>query len=421
MTTELFMHEPKRTASGKPYTGRFVCNDIQWAGEEGADLVGTFTITADELTDACDNRLIWTDQNVQRGTKPEVVNAPRELCLADGYPDDRYIFNSDNADDIVDKLLRGAKVYLGPLVWNLRPGHFMAYRDEGAEKLYIYDGKIYLPDSHHRHQAIVKATRIWRDAPHEFPKFHGGKQYKVELYFLSAVDEGNYFFDKNQRTTPTAKSKAYDLTTEDGLSLLAKQVIEYSSALKANVNRVTDRLSAKNDQVMTLSTLREMMNTFVSSNELDPDELLGFAKVAAEFYDMLAKVRPELGKVPLAERRQVRETLVVDAGVMMHGYAALMRQYNVDLGRQGARVARDEWLSKLSLLSKDNVYTLGEWAGDLFDKNNPLWLRSGVTKPSKDGQSLTTTNTGATRSKCGKVLSAIVGNRSTDLAHVVEA
>ncbi|MBL8599942.1 MAG: hypothetical protein JNL14_19570 [Devosia sp.] len=415
-----FLEAPKLTAGKKPYTGRFVCQDIQWAGD-GSDLLGTFTITANELTDAADNRMLWTDQDVQRGIKPETVGAPRELCLADGYPDNRYVFSSENADDIVEKLLYGKKLYLSPLVWNLRPGGFSAYHDREKSALYLYEGKVHLPDSHHRQQAIIKATRIWREAPKEYPAFSGDKQFKVELYFLSREDEGNYFFDKNQRPTPTSKSKAYDLTTDDALSILAKQVISFSSALKGNVNRVTDRLSAGNSQVVTLSTLREMMNTFVSADELDPDELIGVAKVAAEFYDLLAEVRPELGTVSLVERRQVRRGLIVDAGVMMHGYAALMKLYNLDLAEQGTKKARSRWRERLLRIASTTEFRMGRWKGDFFDKRNPLWLKAGVEKPSKDGKSLTVINTGATRAECGRILRQLLtlDRASNDLTFLV--
>src|SRR5207253_472043 len=120
--------------------------------------------------------------------------------------------------------------FLNPLVWNLRPGSFDAYWDQKNNSIYIYQGKIYLPDSHHRQQAIIKAVNVWRSAQKDYPRFSGDRQFKVELYFLSRTDEGNYFYDKNQLPTPTAKSKAYDLTTMDDLSLLAKQVIERSKA-----------------------------------------------------------------------------------------------------------------------------------------------------------------------------------------------
>jgi hypothetical protein len=238
-----FLKAPKKTAGGKVYRGRFQCPDVQWT-ESSTDLMGTFTVTADQLADVAANGLLWTDQDVQRGIQPGITPAPpRELNLADGYPDSgKYIFQENNADNIVEKLLHGEKLFLNPLVWNLRPSHFEAYWDEKECALYVYSGKVYLPDSHHRHQAIIKAVRTWKSAPKEYPRFHGSTQFKIELYFLSREDEGNYFFDKNQRPKPTEKSKAYDLTTLDDLSILAKKVIDLSKALASNVNRVTDRL-----------------------------------------------------------------------------------------------------------------------------------------------------------------------------------
>jgi hypothetical protein len=336
--------------------------------------MGTFTVTA--------NGLLWTDQDVQRGIRPDLqTSPPRELSLANGYPDStKYIFDSNNADNIVEKLLQGDKVFLNPLIWNLRPGTFDAYWNESEDSLYIYSGKVYLPDSHHRHQAIIKAIGIWRSAPKEYPRFSGAHQFKVELYFLSREDEGNYFFDKNQRPKPTEKSKAYDLTTLDDLSMLAKKVIEHSKDLAGNVNRVTDRLTAKNPQVMTLSTLREMMKSFASAEDLDSSELEGMAIVAANFYDELAKIRPELGHKDSADRRLIRERSLVDSAVMMHGYAAIMKDYNADLGKFGRSKASELWQNRLRRLSSTNSYTFQSWSGDFFAKQNPVWRETGIVK-----------------------------------------
>jgi len=404
-----FLRKPKKTASGGVYQGRFVCDNVQWTGEE-EEALATFTITAEELADAAESRLLWTDQDVQRGIQPGLPQVPpRELQLCAGYPDPRlYVFDEDNADDITEKLLRGEKLFLGPLVWNLRPGTFEAYWDSQQQKIFIYSGKVYLPDSHHRQQAILKAVRAWRDSPSSYSKFSPSKQFKVELYFLSKEDEGNYFFDKNQRPKPTAKSKAYDLTTLDDLSLLAKKVIDKSSALKDNVNRVTDRLTAKNPQVITLSTLREMMRSMASDDALDESEIEGLATIAATFYDLLSDVRPELGSLFPPERRKVRESLIVDSAVMMHGYASLMRDFNTAIPEAGMRNAIADLKQKLSRISKQTVYSFGRWRGDLFEKRNPLWSRVGVVKPGRDGKRLTVLNTGAARSECGRVLKQLL-------------
>jgi hypothetical protein len=396
----------KANAKGGIYRGRFTCPDVQWTGTVLPDLFGTFTITAEQLADAADSGLLWTDQDVQRGVKPGLPNTPqKELSLQNGYPNpDQYVFDVEKADSIAEQLLRGERLFLNPLIWSLRPGAFEAYWSAGDRDFYLYSGRIYLPDSHHRHQGIVKAVNAWREAPNDYPKFSGSHQFKIELYFLSREDEGNYFYAKNQLSKPTAKSKAFDLTTLDALSLLAKKMIEKSESLRGNVNRVTDRLSPKNPQVVTLSTLREMMKSFAPSEDLDEVELEGLASVAAQFYDMLANVRTELGLLAVPLRKKVRKDLLVDAAVMMHGYAALMQDFNESLSRLGTHRAISHWRKALSSLNSTTSYRLGKWRGEFFDKANPLWLAVGVVKPSRDGQRLTVLNTGAARLECAAVL-----------------
>lgn len=417
-----FLAKPRKTSTGGVYRGRFTCHDVQWTGS-GPDALATFTFTAEQLADAAENRLLWTDQDVQRGIQPDLLSRPpRELPLSDGYPDPKaYIFDADNADDIVEKLLGNERLFLSPLVWNMRPGDFEAYWDPEEQEIFIYTGKVYLPDSHHRHQAILKAVRAWRESPESYPRFSGSREFKIELYFLTKEGEGNYFFDKNQRPKRTAKSKAYDLTTLDDLSLLAKKVIEKSHALRDNVNRVTDRLSAKNPQVVTLSTLREMMNTFAPNEAIDPAELEGLATVAAKFYDMLADIRPELGHLPLPERRQVRQLLIVDSAVMMHGYAALMRDFYDSFAEHGIRAATARWENTLQRFSASERYRFARWSGDLFSKSNPLWQRAGIVKPSRDGRGLTVLNTGSARGECGRILRQLtsVGKGQKSLAFLV--
>jgi DNA-sulfur modification-associated len=225
-----------------------------------------------------------------------------------------------------------------------------------------------------------------------------------KLPHINGLREGNYFVDKNQRPKPTALSKACDLATFDNLSLLAKKVIEKSTNLQGNVNRVTDRLAQSNPQVVTLSTLQEMMKLYSPHESLEETEVAGLADIAASFYDLLASVRPELGLLEIKERRLVREQLLSDSAVMMHGYAALMKDFHKDLITTGTVAATDVWRRKLGRLRKQNVYSFGAWSGDLFVKINPLWQRVGVVKPGKSEDTLTVVNTGGARGECGRVL-----------------
>ena len=149
-----FLSKAKATASGVAYQGRFTCHDVQWAGK-GRDALATFTITAKELGLVPPRAVCsWTDQDVQRGIQPGLPNPPpRELPLCDGYPDAKlYVFDAANADNITEKLLADEKLFLSPLIWNLRPSTFEVYWDSKASNVFLYTGRIYLPDSHHRQQ-----------------------------------------------------------------------------------------------------------------------------------------------------------------------------------------------------------------------------------------------------------------------------
>lgn len=418
-TIQGFVDVPEKTASGDSYAGRLCCDDVQITGS-GSDAIATFTVTARQLLDAANAEMLWTDQDVQRGVRPEVSEkVARELSLSKGYPDStKYIFSATAADDMTEKLLHGTRLFINPLVWNLRPGKFEAYYDESNRKIYIYDGKIYLPDSHHRHQAILKAAHIYRLAKADYPNFDLGKQFKVELYFLKREDEGNYFFDKNQRPTPTAKSKAYDLTTMDDLSVLAKRVIELTPSFATNVNRVTDRLSAKNPNLVTLSTLRESLKPIADLNGVDETEMEGLAQLASRFFQLLNGVRPELGTLPLKERKLIREKSLVDAPIMFQGYGSLISDFGETVSKSGMVAAAAEWGDKLKRLAPEYSYTEGRWLGDLFDKANPMWTRLGIIKPGLTGHP-TVSNNRAARLQVSRALRAVVTATSNNLAMIV--
>lgn len=396
-----FLAKPETSSGGRVYTGRATLEDVQWT-RNGNRHLATFTLSASELTDRILSNLIWTDQGVQRGIRPTApASTPRELSVAAGYPDtDLYIFNADNADNMVDKLLAGKDMFLNPLVWNLRPGTFKAYSDTGERSIYLYDGRVYLPDSHHRHQAIWKAVRAYREAPNAYRAFDPSMQFKVEVYFLDREDEGNYFFDKNQRPTPTALSKAYDLTTEDDLSVLAKRVISQSQNLGFGVNRVTDRISLNAPHFITLSTLREMMKTFANAEEVEEASMDGLAIVAADFMDLLSEIRPEL-RAGVGNKRS--DTLAA-AQVILQGLAAVMRDYRLEVAQLGLASAHDKWLKRLSVLAPAHTAQVGAWSGDFFSLDNPVWTQSGIRKVHPDTGKATISNSGGTRVQAARIL-----------------
>jgi len=377
--------KPITSVDGSEYTGRLTIYDVQWTVRKRVFV--TCRISARQLLDAAEVDMLWTDQDVQRGVKPEKESGhpARELSLKSGFPDPSvYIFETDKANSIAEQLLAGTAEYLDPLIWSMRPGGFDAYADDSLRRMFVYSGKIYLPDSHHRHQGILKAARLYMENSADYPAFDPDQQFNVEVWFLSKEQEGDYFYAKNQLGKPTAKSKAFSLTTTDALSRAARRVTEHAPSLIGNVNKVTDRLAASNTQVITLSTLREMVKTVAGIRDemkdgLADDETEPLALFIAERYEDLVEVRPELGSLPLVERKKVRGESLVDSGTMMHGYAGLMRQEWV-LRQKGHDPAK-RFLDWIEPLSGELLYKDGDdeeaWEGN-FVRHEALCNRAGV-------------------------------------------
>ena len=150
-----FREKPEVNANGTPYEGRLHLNDVQLTLNPN-ETIATATVTTRQLVDWAEAGLILTDQNVR--PRRETGNSTRNSFRVEaGYPDPQhYVFDVQNADDIAEKLLEGRARHLNPLVWNLRPATFDTFYDPLSRSLYMYEGRIYLPDSHHRHQANAK-------------------------------------------------------------------------------------------------------------------------------------------------------------------------------------------------------------------------------------------------------------------------
>lgn len=402
--------EPLQRRGGGIYTGRFQVPYPQWLLNPD-DRHATAGLSIREIVEAAESRLIWTDQLVQRGIKPGKDNEQDievELPLEDGYPDPAlYVFNADKADAIAERLLEGdPSLKLSPLVWNLRPGRFQAAinQEVDGEPLYLYSGRIYLPDGHHRHQAVLKAFKTWNEAQNEYPSFDPERQFTVDIYFMSRRDEAEYFFQKNYLPQLVERSKSFDLTEQDSLAVLAKRLIDEAPSLQRNVNRVTDRLVSSNPQLVTLSTLREMVKLAVGTDDLTEDEIEAKAALLATFWQALAGVRDELNPKDVAERRELRNNSMVGQAVSMFGYGELMKRYLAEAEAGDPEAVADRWRTELlPKLAATETYTHGDWSGDLFDRKNPLWRERGVIQLTKSGGE-TISNTRQTREQMGQVL-----------------
>lgn len=410
-----FLAEAPLRPDGSKYEGRFQLSDIQTTRDQDGVFI-TSTVNVRMILDACDADLLWTDQQVQRGVRPGVTPTPPTLLsLKSGLPDPtKYVFDRPRAEEIAEKLLRGDRLFLNPLIWNMRPGQFEVFIDETTDRgdfLYIYSGRVFLPDSHHRHQAIIHAARAYQEAPQEYPEFSLDRQFTIELYFMDADDEGEYFFEKNQLGKTADKSKAFDLTTQDHVALAARRAIELAPSLGGNVNRVTDRLSARNKQVMTLSTLVGIVQTINGSATMAGSEIESVATSFAAFYELLCSSRPELGVLSEADRVAVRRNLMIDQAVILHGFAVLAKKFHQEYSsadEHGRAQVAEEWRAQLAKLDSSHEYVTTapdgtEWRGDLFDRKNPVWRQQGILQATRTGGE-TVSNTRQTRATAASIL-----------------
>jgi hypothetical protein len=115
---------------------------------------------------------------------------------------------------------------------------------------------------------------------------------------------------------------------------------------------------------------------------LGDDEIEDVLDYLVKFIEQLHKARPnELAVLSVAQRKKVRDASLADQAVVWAGYlrlAAWLRENTPDGWQQAVQnLAIEPFRYRRS----DNSV----WTGDLFNRNNPLWLERGVIAPGKSG------------------------------------
>ena len=80
-----------------------------------------------------------------------------------------------------------------------------------------------------------------------------------------------------------------------------------------------------------------------------------------------------------------------------------MKDYGVDIAKLSTNSARELWHSRLERLSPERAVSLDGWVGEFFSKQNPLWQRYGIVKPSGHSDAMTVLNSGGTRAQMGRI------------------
>ncbi|MBI4338470.1 MAG: hypothetical protein HY680_00795 [Chloroflexi bacterium] len=311
------------------------------------------TVSVGRLGDLLEQELIWVDYDYQRGIKitwdSEGNEKKREPNVDWG-----------RVDEITQALLNGT-LFGGSLTWNLRESEVKFEYDETHEELRILGGRPTIPDSNHRHQAILKACKLVEvtgmsfDLNYEFPLL-------VEVLPLDG--ERNLFKEYNQLGRPANPTRSKWIDQADLHNKLASRVME-DSGLRGHVEVVRNTISTNSPMVVTFNTLAKGVSE--AFPDLDEMNFQAYRKFLCEFVDYLAKVRPETGYLPLSRRKGVRESSIGDSGLVFGAYFRLA----------GNLFIAKDWQSRLARLADKYSCTDpadgGIWKGDLMGRSNPLW------------------------------------------------
>jgi hypothetical protein len=322
------------------------------------------------------------------------------------------ILDDEKVDRWAEQLVKG-EAYLGQLSWNFRKDETLLEYDEGNRSLKIGAGAATIPDSGHRHMALLKAA----ESTSKGSSFNLDRKVSVRIYNAPAGEENRIFYAMNQegkKADPTRSKWLHRL----GAAKIAGALAEQCPSLRDNVDTIRDRLSKKNPRLCAFNTLSGAFEAYWGDcNPEDEAPFKADVEYAVQFWNNLAEARPELGKLDISRRKRVRETLLVDSALAIWAYVAIARKMR----------DRKKDLATLKKLGEpvtiSNQTDGGQREVDLFSRENPVWEQIGVLVPStkKTGEKVfTLRNARQTRDAMLKTLEAVLDlDRQLDLEATV--
>ena len=295
----------------------------------------------------------------------------------------KRILDEEKVERWAEQLVKG-EAYLGQLSWNFRKDETTLEYDPEKRSLKIGAGAATIPDSGHRHMALLKAA----ESTGRGSSFSLERKVSVRIYNAPASEENRIFYAMNQegkKADPTRSKWLHRL----GATKIAGALAEQCPSLRDNVDTIRDRLSKKNPRLCAFNTLSGAFEAYWGDCNPEEEEVFkASVDFVTRFWNKLATVRPELAKLDITRRKRVRETLLVDSALAISAYVAIARKMQ----------DRQIDLSLLDRLGEPITVTIKTATGDeqrevdLFSRENPIWEQIGVLVPStqRSGQKVFT-------------------------------
>ena len=252
----------------------------------------------------------------------------------------REVFKKEKVERWTRQLLADKAVF-GQLNWNFRPEASNAYFDHEARQFVIEHGNATLPDSAHRHRAIVGAVEsVARGSTFDLEML-----FSVRIWRVPEAEENDIFFGMNQEGDKADATRSKWLAQKNtGQKIAAALVRESPHLTEANVETVTNTLSMRNPRLAGFNTFSVAFEeAWGDTPEVDLEEATEWL---VGFWDALVKVRPELGRLQLPQRQKSRRTLISVSAIAIHAYARLAKRLYDD----------GVTLSALSALSDEDFF-----------------------------------------------------------------
>lgn len=352
---------------------------VNVAQDYGRDVYDT-VISARDIQRMFKHGLLLIDDDAQRG-KNSVTG--------------RQVVKAEKVERWTNDLLRGEAVF-GQLTWNFRPNETDVVFDTTTNTLIIKDGSATIPDSGHRHRAIVAAV----DSIAKGSDFNADTMFSLRVWTVPAELEPVIFYWMNQEGDKADATRSKWLHQRGVGQQLAAAVVRSSQHLgQANVETVGNTLSVKNPRLAAFNTISTAFeDSWGDIEEPDIEEVVDWFN---GFWDKLVEVLPELRRVGLPQRQQIRKASMVGSANVIHGYIRLARSIkDLDLD-----------LDIIEELAEKYTHSDGS-VHDLFAWNNPLWQDVDVIGRStnKQGQTVySSRNSHQSRRAVTKALAGVVG------------
>jgi hypothetical protein len=294
----------------------------------------------------------------------------------------KRVQDDEKVERWAEQLVKG-EAYLGQLSWNFRKDETTLEYDEDKRSLKIGAGAATIPDSGHRHKAILKAA----ESIGKGSSFDLDRKVSVRIYNAPASEENRIFYAMNQegkKADPTRSKWLHRI----GAAKIAGALVEQCPSLRDNVDTIRDRLSKKNPRLCAFNTLNGAFENYWSDCDAENEKALNAdVEYLVQFWNKLAAVRPELSKLEIGRRKRVRETLLVDSALAISAYVAIGRKMH-DRGLDLSLL--DKLGQPIRIHPHDDAEPTREI--DLFSRDNPAWERLGILVPStkKTGQKVFT-------------------------------